>query len=68
MADIVNLFPSFSDLAADEVRAVVENLQLCGKLNDWGDSRRVPETLCMEIESLLSLLERELKQVDLHGP
>ncbi|MEM6827699.1 MAG: hypothetical protein AAF553_07125 [Pseudomonadota bacterium] len=53
---------AYALLAADEVQAVVENLEDCVRLTDGIAGRRVPETLCLEIESLLKLLSREFRE------
>jgi hypothetical protein len=49
-------------LDPDEILAVTENLQQSSKLTSGPAARRVSETLCVEIEKLLVLLELEVKQ------
>lgn len=52
---------TYAALAADEVLAAVENLEDCLRLTDGPPGRRVPETLCLEIERLLTLFSKELR-------
>ncbi|MEM9085963.1 MAG: hypothetical protein AAGB23_08575 [Pseudomonadota bacterium] len=53
---------TYAVLAADEVLAVVENLEDCARLAGGIAGRRVPETLCLEIERLLGLFSEELRK------
>lgn len=48
-------FPSGLD--ADEILAVRENLQAAARLADGPPARRVPESMCDEIDQLLQILE-----------
>ena len=48
-------------LDPDEVLALRENLEAAISLYDGPHARRVPETLCAEIDQLLRLVELDLR-------
>jgi len=48
---------ALSQLDADEVLAVRENLESARKIPDGPKARCVPESLCIEIDGLLRLIE-----------
>lgn len=49
-------------LDPDEVLAVRENLEASIYIDGGPPSRRVPETLCVEIEKLIKLMELEIRK------
>ncbi|MEE4317750.1 MAG: hypothetical protein V2I74_12300 [Erythrobacter sp.] len=51
-----------SVLDPDEILATRENLEAAIKVSDGPASRRIPESLCVEIEQLLHLIELAARQ------
>lgn len=54
-------------LDADELLAMRENLESCLPIESGPKARRVPETLCEEIQTLLLVVEGSLRDMDLNG-
>ena len=52
---------AIAQLDPDEVLALRENLEAAIFLYDGPRARRVPETLCAEIDQLLRLIELDLR-------
>jgi hypothetical protein len=51
-----------SGLDPDEILATRENLEAAVRISDGPEARRIPESLCFEIEQLLYLLELAARQ------
>lgn len=51
-----------SGLDPDEIFATRENLEAAMRVNEGPVSRRIPESLCIEIDKLLYLLELAVRQ------
>ncbi|MGB3470865.1 MAG: hypothetical protein WBA51_08595 [Erythrobacter sp.] len=54
-------FNAVLQLDADEVLALRENLQAAITYYDGPPARKVPETLCAEIDQLLRLIELDIR-------
>jgi hypothetical protein len=51
-----------SGLDADEIFATRENLEAAIRISEGPAARRIPESLCIEIDQLLYLLELAVRQ------
>ncbi len=64
------MIPEFlSGLDPDEILATRENLEAARRVHDGPVARRLPESLCEEIDRLLYLVELAVrKQREIDGP